>query len=156
MPKSLLALIPLIALLLAACGPSNGDASADGQADEIVITPEGNEMLFEQTEFTVEAGQTVNLVFENTATSPAMVHNVVILTSDDDDDVNRVGQSAVEAGADAEYIPEDDAILAYTELAEPGETVSVTFTAPSTPGRYRFICTYPGHYMMMQGTMIVT
>ena len=85
-----------------------------------------------------------------------MQHNVVILTSDDDAVASRVGQAAIEAGEAADYIPEDEAILAYTSLAQPGETVRVTFTAPSEPGTYRFICTFPGHYMMMQGTMTVT
>ncbi len=48
------------------------------------------------------------------------------------------------------------AILAHTPMSTPGETVQVTFTAPSEPGTYRYICTYPGHYVMMQGTMTVT
>lgn len=152
--------IALFALGLVACGGSaDGNGAADGGttgSDEIVIQPVGDEMRFEQTEFSVEAGQEVTIVFENTATSPAMQHNVVVLTSDDDADVNRVGQEALAAGEANEYIPDDDAVLAYTPLAQPGETVRVTFTAPSEPGSYRYICTFPGHYMVMQGTMNVT
>jgi azurin len=83
-----------------------------------------------------------------------MEHNVVILTSDDDTVVNRVGQAAMGA-ADNEYVPDDEAVLAATGMAAPGETVSVTFTAPSEPGTYRYICTFPGHYAVMQGTMTV-
>lgn len=131
---------------------STSDAVADG---EVLIKPVGNEMRFEQTSFTVEAGQEVTLTFENVATSPAMQHNVVILNSDDDADVNRVGQAAISAGAASDFVPEDAAVLAYTPLAQPGETVEVTFTAPSEPGAYRYICTFPGHYMVMQGTMTV-
>ena len=97
-------------------------------------------------------GQQVKLVFENTAKSPAMQHNVVFVA--DEGSINRVGQAAMSA-ADTEYIPEDDAIIAYTPLAQPGETVEVTFTAPEEPGDYPYICTFPGHYMMMQGVMTV-
>lgn len=139
--------LPLFALVFAACG--------GGGPAEVTIQPVDNEMRYAQTAFTVEAGQEVTIVFENTATSEAMHHNVVVLTSDDDEDVNRVGQAAMTA-ADTDYIPNDPAILAHTPMSVPGETVRVTFTAPSEPGTYRYICTFPGHYVMMQGTMTVT
>jgi azurin len=112
-------------------------------------------MKYEQTEFTVPAGEEITITFENTATSPAMQHNVVVLNTDDDSVVNRVGQAGT-AAADTDYVPDDDAVLAATAMSEPGETVSVTFTAPSEPGDYRYICTFPGHYTVMQGTMTVT
>jgi azurin len=83
-----------------------------------------------------------------------MKHNVVLLTTDEGSVVTRVGQAGTQA-ADNEYIPDDDAVLAATGLADPGETVSVTFTAPSEPGSYRYLCTFPGHYATMQGTMTV-
>ncbi len=146
------------ALLISACGGGGSDAGGSGgetAGDEIVLHPVGNEMRFEQTSFTVQAGQEVTVVFENTATTPAMQHNVVILNSNDDAVVNRVGQAALQAGPDAEYIPDDSAIIAHTPLSQPGETVRVTFTAPSEPGQYRYICTFPGHYVLMQGTMTV-
>ena len=38
----------------------------------------------------------------------------------------------------------------------PGNSVEVTFTAPSTPGDYPYICTVPGHFYMMKGIMKVT
>lgn len=149
--------IMLLAIGLAACGGSaDGSAVDDAAASgDILIKPVGNEMRFEKTSFTVEAGQEVTLTFDNVATSPAMQHNVVIVNSDDDADVNRVGQEAIAAGEASEYVPDDPVVLAYTPLAQPGETVEVTFTAPSEPGTYRYICTFPGHYMVMQGTMTV-
>lgn len=122
---------------------------------EVAIEPVGNQMQYETTEFTVQPGQEVHITFENTATSPAMHHNVVVLNTDDSEVVNRVGQAAMTAGEEADYIPEDDAIIAYTPMSAPGETVEVTFTAPEEPGEYTYICTYPGHYQTMQGTMRV-
>ena len=149
-----------ITISLTACGNGSSEQAPaeNGEANtaaEVLIQPVGNEMKFDKTSFTVEAGQEVTIVFENTATSPAMQHNVLVLNADDDETVNRVGQAAMAAGEASEYVPEDDAILAHTALAQPGETVRVTFTAPSQPGTYRYICTFPGHYMMMQGTMTV-
>lgn len=147
--------------MIAAAGCGGGEAAEGGSSDgssnavtEVTIQPVGNQMKYEQTAFTVPAGEEITLTFENTATSPAMEHNVVILTSTDDAVVNRVGQAAMQA-ADTEYVPDDEAVLAATDMSAPGETVSVTFTAPSEPGTYRYICTYPGHYTVMQGTMTV-
>ena len=118
------------------------------------MTPVGNEMQFEQTEFTVSAGQTVHITFNNTADNPAMSHNVVVLQMGAD--ANAVGQAAMRA-VDTEYIPTTnmDDIIAHTPMSAPGETVEVTFTAPSTPGDYMYICTFPGHYMTMTGVMHV-
>lgn len=143
--SSFLLFVALASAMLTGCG---------GSAN-VTITPAGDEMRYAQTSFTVQPGQQVSLTFRNTATSPVMKHNVVILHDDSDETVNRVGQAAMTAGESRAYIPEDAAILAHTPLAAPGETVTVAFTAPATPGTYRYICTFPGHYMMMQGTMTV-
>jgi len=134
----------------------NTDATTDSDALEITIRPVGNELKFDTDSITVSAGEDVTLILENIATSPIMIHNIVILTSDSMDDVNRVGMAALTAGELNGYLPTDDAILAATALAQPGETVQVSFTAPTEPGRYLYICTYPGHYAAMQGALIVT
>lgn len=145
-------------LLLTGLAAFGAQAALAGDAEpeplRVVIEPVGNQLLFEQDELSVEAGQQVTIVFKNTATSPAMEHNVIVLNDNSDATINRVGQAALSAAAN-EYIPEDDAVLAATPLAKPGDTVEVTFTAPSEPGQYSYICTFPGHYAMMRGTMTV-
>ncbi len=128
-------------------------APYDGPAFEATITPVGNTMEYEQKEITVRPGQTVRLTLHNTATSTAMSHNIVVLAMNAD--VNEVGQAAMSA-AGTDYIPAgmSDQIIAHTAMAAAGETVTVEFTAPAE-GSYTYICTFPGHYMMMQGTMRV-
>lgn len=125
----------------------------DGPSAEITLAPVGETMAYDQTEFTVQPGQTVRLTFRNTATNAAMNHNVVVLAAGAD--VNAVGQAAMEAAA-TDYIPEEmtNQILAHTAMAAPGETVTVEFTAPAA-GDYTYVCTFPGHFMMMKGVMHV-
>jgi len=123
---------------------------------KVTIRAVDNEMLYEQDRFTVPAGEEISVTLDNTGTtSSAMLHNIVILRSDSDAVLDRVGQAGLMAGADRGYIPTDESILAHSEIAEPGEFVDFTFTAPNEPGEYRFICTYPGHYGIMQGVMNV-
>ena len=125
----------------------------EGDAAEITLTPVGNEMKYAETEFTVHPGQTVKLTMNNTATSPAMHHNITVLKSRDD--VQMVGTAAASA-ADTDYISPrtESKIIAHTPMAAPGETHDVTFTAPAA-GDYPYICTYPGHFVSMKGTMHV-
>ena len=171
--KLFLHLIPVFILstVFLACGGGSTSESTEDSAvpdpteatedftvhdpTEVTIRPRGDEMKFETDTVYVPVGTEITLILENTATLPTMVHNAVVLATNNDDDVERVGIAAIQAGADSDYLPVDDAIIAATPMAQPGETVRRTFTTPSAPGVYRFICTYPGHYAAMQGVLIV-
>lgn len=131
----------LSAFLLMGCG---------AKERVVTISPAGNEMKYLETEFTVTAGEQIKLVMKNTATMDIMKHNVVILN--DETAIEAVGLASAN---EADYIPDHPAIVAATPMAGPGETTEVSFTAPLEKGTYIFICTYPGHYRMMQGKMIV-
>lgn len=122
---------------------------ADG--DTIVVSSEGANLSYDVTEIRAEAGSTLTIKYVNKGDLP---HNVVLVKQRSD--INPVGVAALQASG-TEYIPQDDAnqerIIAYTGLSKPGETVFVTFTVPP-PGTYPYICTYAGHFTMMQGDLI--
>jgi hypothetical protein len=44
-------------------------------------------------------------------------------------------------------------IIAFSKLAYPGDTVEFSFVVPP-PGTYPYICTYAGHFTMMQGRLV--
>lgn len=123
------------------------------QKTEVVI--EGNDqMRFDLSEIKVQAGETVSLTLKHTGKLPKerMGHNWVLLAAG-----TNVQTFAVEAmkARDNEYIPKDSKqILAYTSLIGGGEEVTIEFTAPEA-GEYDFICTFPGHYALMKGKLIV-
>ena len=53
--------------------------------------------------------------------------------------------------ASHDYVPPGSKeVLAHTKLLGPGESDTVTFTAPYVPGEYLYLCSFPGHYS--QGT----
>ena len=133
----------LLALALVGCGSAPAPIT-------VTIGPVGNEMKYETTQFEVQKGQEVTLIMNNTATMEMMKHNIVILN--DASKANEVGTAALSAPG---YLPEHDAIMVATAIAEPGQQSQVTFTAPKKAGRYTYICTFPGHYMVMKGEMIV-
>lgn len=150
-----------LALLLAACGgreSSTGGGSGGrtgttaGNGVTIDLASDGEMLAFDKTTLTVEAGQVVTINFQNT--SIAQQHNWVLV--DGGADVSRpIAEAGILAGLQGEYLPADRSkIIAHTGVLNGRESGSVTFTAPA-PGTYLYICTVPGHYPIMQGTLIV-
>ncbi len=109
------------------------------------------DMAFEPKRLTVSAGAEVTLILENKASSAAMIHNAVIIEAGKQE---AVIEKSLAAGPDNNYVGDSEFIIAATEMANPGETVEVKFTAPSEAGTYQYICTYPGH-AAMKGILMV-
>ena len=134
-------------------------ANAEKKADAQEITISGNDtMKIDVTNFDVTAGKKVKIVFKNSGKLPkiAMGHNLVLLKKG----VSAIafGQKALGAGANAvnplpDSIKED--VIASTKLLGPGEEEVISFTAPKEKGAYEYVCTFPGHFAMMRGTMTV-
>ena len=57
--------------------------------------------------------------------------------------------------AGRQYIPASDDVLAYTDIVDPHSRFTIHFKLPETAGRYPFFCTFPGHWMVMNGELIV-
>lgn len=109
-------------------------------------------MAFEPNRLEVPAGAKVKLTLKNVASAAGMIHNAVFIQKGTQADVIARG---MEAGADNGFVASDDPdVIAHTEIANPGETKELSFTAPEEPGTYQFICTYPGH-TSMKGILIV-
>lgn len=114
-------------------------------------------MKFSVTEIKATQGEAIALTLRNVGTMPkfSMGHNWVLLTSK-----VRVPDfaNAAALSVKTEYIPagRETEIIAHTKLLGPGESDTVLFYAPKQPGRYPFLCTFPGHFQVgMKGTLIV-
>jgi len=111
-------------------------------------------MKFDQKTFEVPAGVTVELVLENV---DAMQHNLVIGQIGSMEKIGATADKMITA-ADAvakNYVPNIPEIIAYTPLVDPDGRVKLRFKAPNTPGDYPFVCTFPGHWRIMNGVMKV-
>ncbi len=162
--------LPLGALLalsiLTACGnnepaanttETTTETTAEPAVKEVTLNVTGNDqMKFSTTELRVKPGQKVTIVLQNVGTlsKESMGHNLVILQPYTD--IEDFAKKAQSAGLDKGYIPESEAekIVIHTKLLGPGETDTITFTAPDE-GEYDFICSFPGHHMSMKGKFIV-
>ncbi|MEC8677468.1 MAG: plastocyanin/azurin family copper-binding protein [Candidatus Margulisiibacteriota bacterium] len=116
----------------------------------ITISSVGETMSYDKTSFTAKPNQQIELTFVNNASLDVMKHNIVFLS--DETKANEVGQQALSA---PNYIPDHPAIFAYSDLVGPKQKTSLSFKAPSKPGKYLYFCTFPGHYIMMKGYLVV-
>ena len=111
-------------------------------------------LQFDRTTFTVKAGQRVQIVFDN---PDDMQHNLLILKPGTLEAIGAQADAMMTEpdAADKHYIPESPDVLFATNLVDPRGQAVLTFTAPSEPGTYPFVCTFPGHWRIMQGVMTV-
>ncbi len=157
----------LVFMILAAC---SGNQKKDNRevaesatmdalevSEPITIELEGHDNMTYSgdTEVNVNAGQEITLTLKNVGELPmeTMGHNVVILTPGTD--LADFGAAAINA-KDDDYIPASlsSSIIAHTKLLGPGESDTITFQL-DTPGVYDFICSFPGHWATMKGTITV-
>ena len=145
--------VNVVLLLLAVIGLSACDrARASGVTLE--LSSQGDQLAFNQTTFQVRSGEALTVVFRNR--SKALQHNWVLVKGNDEV-ADQVSETALTAGLAQEVILVDNAqVLAHTKLLHSGEVATIRFTAPTEPGSYTYLCTFPGHYLIgMKGTLVV-
>jgi azurin len=121
---------------------------------DLALTSVANTMAFDKIKLTAPAGAEVHLTLKNNATVATLPHNWVLVKPGTEAAVAAAG---LKLGEPAGFFDvRDKDALAHIPMAKPGETTEGTFTAPTEPGDYPYICTYPGHYMMMKGVLTVT
>jgi len=132
----------------------SAEPAAPKPTAEFKLSSVGNTMLYDVTTFTVSVGRPVHLVFHNNSTMKLLPHNWALVKPGTEAAVAAAGLKKGEPGG---YLDtQSPEVLAYSPLAAQGTTVEVTFTAPTQPGTYPYICTVPGHYLKMKGTLVVT
>ena len=109
-------------------------------------------LKFDTEQVQVKAGSRVKWVFNN---NDDMLHNCVIVKPGA---ANNVGNAAMRLnlnGAKMNYVPALADVLYHTNIMQPESSESIYFVAPTEPGDYTFVCTFPGHHTLMQGIMKV-
>jgi azurin/sugar phosphate isomerase/epimerase len=114
----------------------------------------GNALNYLQKELRAKAGRSVALTFENPDVMP---HNWVLVRPGAEEKVGAAAALMVSLsdGADRHYVPDVPEVVAHTRLLDPGKSTTIYFTAPKVPGRYPYLCSFPGHAQLMRGVLIV-
>jgi uncharacterized cupredoxin-like copper-binding protein len=128
------------------------DSNKDVKVVKIGCVP--GRLLFDVTEFEVKAGQRVKLVFRNSDATP---HNLVVVSPGAADEIGMAGNEMAKdpEAAKKGFVPDSKKVLFSTKLLEPDSSDVLRFKAPKKPGDYPYVCTFPGHWILMRGVMKV-
>ena len=130
MKRSLFIFLFVMMFVMSACGAGGASTTIDVTFAEFTFTP---------SEFTVPAGQEITV---NAKNNGAVIHEFVIM---------KLGETVGDDFGD-----EDEGNIYWEVEAEPGATVTATFTAPTEPGEYQIVCGTEGHFMAgMAGKLTV-
>ncbi len=111
-------------------------------------------MQFAQTKLSAKRGERLSITFRNPDQLP---HNFVLLKPGR---LQAVGEAANKLVTDPQgfarhYVPESPEVLAYTDMVNPGGAFTIHLNAPQEPGAYPYLCSFPGHWAVMNGVLTV-
>jgi uncharacterized cupredoxin-like copper-binding protein len=120
MKKKLLLVLLLTTFILSACGgQDNASAKINVDMTDFAFTP---------NQYIVPASQEITLQIRHDGT---VEHDFIIM------------KYGAEVGG---HFNEEDLVNVYWQIKiQPGESQTVTFTAPSEPGTYQIVCGMAGH-----------
>jgi azurin len=109
-------------------------------------------LMYDVKELNLKAGKKIKLTFANPDFMP---HNLLIVKPGKADDVAAKALALGAKGFDVGFIPESPDIIWASKLLDHGKEEVIEFTAPTAPGDYQYVCTFPGHSLIMRGVMKV-
>ena len=121
MKRSLFVLLFVMMFALSACGGGGASTTINVTFAEFTFTPDV---------FSIPAGQEITV---NATNNGAVVHEFVIM---------KFGQTAGD-----NFDEKDEGNVYWKIEAQPGTSVTGSFTAPTDLGEYQIVCGTPGHYM---------
>ncbi len=110
-------------------------------------------MQFDLVRFSVRPGAQITINFSNV---DDMSHNFLITKPGTRLQVVNDALKLDEKGPEMNYIPQSENVLWSLPVVATNQTATLRFTAPSQPGAYPYVCTYPGHGVIMYGVMYVS
>ncbi len=146
--------VTLAAAVLALSAPLR---SADSAPAATFVITASDSLRFSVTRIEVRPGQTVRVQLRNVGVMPKTVmgHNWILLRAGSD--ISGYATAAISAAGEG-YQPHklSGEVLAAIPLLGPKQSGEVTFQAPTVPGEYPFICSFPGHMQAgMHGVLAV-
>jgi len=133
---------------------ANSDPSTDGNMVTLQLEAVPGKMAYDKDTLMVKAGQKVLLIFNN---EDNMAHNVVIVNPGKDEKIGTLADEMVSQkdAYEKEFIPDSKDVLYFTPLINSGQSFKLEFIAPMVKGEYPYICTFPGHWRLMNGILRV-
>jgi len=120
----------------------------------ILIRTVPHKMVYDRSKIYVEAGKPAVIVLEN---ADIMPHNLLIGAPGSLVEIGLAAEKMVTDpdAVEKNFVPSSAKVLHAMRMVQPRESVRLTFVAPTAVGEYPYVCTFPGHWRLMYGTMHV-
>lgn len=121
-----------------------------------VVKTVREQLRFDTQRIVVEKGKPFEVIFEN---DDVMPHNLVIVDPGKHMEIGMAAQTMSPTDTDKQgraYLPKGHRFYEATKLLEPGQKQRLQVKAPNREGEFEFVCTFPGHWMIMWGKLVVT
>ena len=127
----------------------------NGQDDNSIrISAVPNQLAFSPAEIRLKAGKKISLTFDN---PDLQIHNLVITKPGSGEAVGQLAD-AMAQDPDAfqrQFVPDSNEVIWHSPLINGQSTFEGEFNVPKEPGKYPFICSFPGHWRAMKGFITV-
>jgi azurin/(2Fe-2S) ferredoxin len=137
-----------------AAASSKPNPWAKGERGREIVVDAALGLQYVQKQLTAKAGEKLTLIFKNPDVVP---HNWLLARPGTlqklGDQVNLMITDP--KGLAKHYVPDSQNVLVYTDMVNPKGEFSIHFEAPEEKGEYPYLCTFPGHWMVMNGVMKV-
>ena len=134
--------------------PARPNPWAGGAPGREIVIEAALGLQFVQKQIRVKAGERLSVRFENPDLIP---HNWLLAKPGS---LKSLGEKCNlmitdPLGLEKHYVPDSSDVIAYTDMTNPEGKTTIHLTAPSQPGDYPYLCSFPGHWMVMNGVMKV-
>lgn len=121
-----------------------------------VIRTVREQMRYDTPRLVVEPGKPIEIILVN---DDFMPHNLVVVKPGKREKVANAAalmQPDDDDGRGRAYVPRTSDVYAATRMIDAGQRATLSMTTPNEEGDYDYVCTYPNHWMLMWGQLIVT
>ncbi|WP_395717104.1 LamG-like jellyroll fold domain-containing protein [Prosthecobacter sp.] len=134
--------------------PAKPNPWAKGEPGREIIVEAALGLQFVQKQLLAKAGEKLTIRFKNPDVVP---HNWLLAKPGS---LQKLGEKVNlmitdPQGMQKHYVPDSDDVIAYTDMTNPKAEFVIHLTAPKEKGDYPYLCTFPGHWMVMNGVMKV-
>ncbi len=136
-----------------AAAKKSGILSDTPELTTIRVATVPEKMMYDVKQLSVKPGKKVKLTFANVDFMP---HNIMLVKPGKADEVGLKAIALGARGFEVGFVPESSDILWASKLVDFGSEEVIEFAAPLEEGAYPYICSFPGHHLLMRGTLIVT
>jgi azurin len=113
-------------------------------------------MRYDTTRLVVPAGKAFEIIFENPDVMP---HNLVLVEPGARERIGTAAMTLPPEHIDRSgraWVPESREIVAATKMLETGQSETLRLRPIRDEGIYEYVCTFPGHWLVMFGQLVVT